>query len=115
MKTKTSFLFIAIFAFIIAFILVLALLSLAYADPFLICDPQTNVTHYVVDMDGDKTTVPAFDLGDGTVMLKYDLAGIPTGTHNVEVKAKNVWGESTSVPFDFTKALPGVVERLRIE
>lgn len=115
MKTATSFLLIAVFSLCMAIIALLCLISISHADPSLISDPQTNVTHYVVDMDGDTSTVPAFDLGDGTVMLKYDLAGIPTGTHNVQVKAKNLWGESTSVPFDFTKALPGVVERLRIE
>lgn len=115
MKTATSFLFITIFGFLIAFILVLCIFRLAQADPYLICDPATNVTHYVVTLDGDTSTVPAFDLGDGTLMLKYDLAGIPTGPHNVAVKAKNLWGESTSVPFDFTKALPDAAERLRIE
>lgn len=115
MKTKTTFLLICLFSLCMAIIAISCLVSLAHADPFLICDPQTNVTHYVVTMDGDTTTVPAFDLGDGTVMLKYDLAGIPMGPHNVEVKAKNVWEESTSVPFDFTKALPDVPAGLRIE
>ena len=93
----------------------LLLTGQAFAAPFLICDPQTNVTHYIITIDGNTSEVLAFDLGDGTVMLRYDLAGISSGTHNVEVKAKNVWGESTPVPFDFVKALPAVVEGIRIE
>jgi len=88
--------------------------ALAFADPFLVCDPQTNVTHYVITGDID-VTVPATDLGDGTVRLQYDLAGITEGTFNLEVKAKNVWGESVTVPFDFAKALPAVPGSVRIE
>jgi len=89
--------------------------SLALANPFLVCDPQTNVTHYVVTIDGNTTTVLAFDLGDGTVMLKYDLAGISVDTHSTEVKAKNIWDESVAVPFVFVKAIPGVPTAIRIE
>jgi len=89
--------------------------SLVFAAPYLICDPQTNVTRYVITIDGDTTEVLAFDLGDGTVMLRYDLAGISAGTHNTTVKAKNIWGESVAVPFDFVKALPAVPEAIRIE
>ena len=94
-----SFLFIAITAF---------------ASPFLVCDPQTNVTHYIITGD-INTTVPAVNLGDGTFRLEYDLAGITEGTFNLEVKAKNVWGQSTPVPFDFVKALPAVPVAIRIE
>jgi len=115
MKTSTSLLLIAAFSLCMAIVVFLCLLSISHADPYLICDPQTNVTHYVVTMDGDTSTLPAFDLADGTVMLKYDLAVILPGPHNVEVKSKNVWGESTSVPFDFTKALPAAPDRLCIE
>ena len=95
--------------------LLLLVPSLTLASPFLVCDPQTNVTHYVVTIDGDTTEVLAFDLGDGTVMLRYDLAGVSSGTHNMEIKAKNVWGESVAVPFDFVKALPVVPVAIRIE
>ena len=88
--------------------------ALALASPFLICDPQTNVTHYVITGD-INVTVPATDLGDGTVRLQYDLAGITEGTFNLQVKAKNIWGESVAVPFDFVKAIPAVPEVIRIE
>lgn len=88
--------------------------SLAFTAPFLICDPQTNVTHYVIT-GSINVTVPATDLGDGTFQLQLDLAGISGGTYDLEVKAKNVWGESVAAPFDFTKALPDVVTGVRIE
>jgi hypothetical protein len=93
----------------------LLLPSLAFADPYLVCNPQTNVTHYVIIIDGSTSEVLAYDLGDGTVMLKYDLAGVSTGAHNVEVEAKNVWGVSSPVPFAFTKAVAGVPANIRIE
>jgi len=78
------------------------------ADPFLVCDPQVNVTHYVITLDGITTTVPAVDLGDDTFNLSFDLGGIDVGNHNVELKAKNIWGESIAVPFGFVKSLPEV-------
>jgi len=102
---KLPMLFIGIF---------LLIPSLAFAEPFLVCDPQTNVTHYVITGD-INVTVPATDLGDGTVRLQYDLNGIAEGTVNLELKAKNIWGESVAVPFDFVKALPAVPGGTRIE
>jgi len=87
---------------------------LAFADPYLVCDPQTNVTHYVITGD-INITVPATDLGDGTVRLQYDLAGIAAKPYDLQVKAKNIWGESVAVPFDFVKALPAVPAAIRIE
>jgi len=98
----------------ILFFIALLLPVLAFASPFLVCDPQTNVTHYVITGD-INVTVPATDLGDGTVRLQYDLAGITEGTFTIEVKAKNVWGESVTCPFDFVKALPAVPGSVRIE
>ena len=102
---KLPMLFIGIF---------LLIPSLAFAEPFLVCDPQTNVTHYVITGD-INVTVPATDLGDGTVRLQYDLNGITVGTFNLELKAKNIWGESVTIPFDFVKAIPVVPEAIRIE
>jgi len=77
----------------------------AFSAPFLVCDPQTNVTHYVITGD-INITIPAIDLGDNTVRLVYDLGSVMERRYDIEVKAKNEWGISTAVPFDFTKALP---------
>jgi hypothetical protein len=110
------YLFVAIMFFALGlFFLGWLFVANAHASPFLVCDPQTGVTHYVVTIDGVTDTVPAFDLGDGTVMLKYDLASLGDGEHNCQVKSKNIWGESVAVPFVFTKAAAVVPGRLRIE
>lgn len=108
----TSLLFIMFFLVIMLF---LFLSGMARAGPFLICDPQTDVTHYVVTIDGQTETVPAFDLGDGTVMLKYDLSNVSEGQHICEIKAKNLWDESAPAPFVFTRAGPGVPGNVRIK
>jgi hypothetical protein len=55
-------------------------------------------------MDGaGQQTVAAKVNTDGTTTLWYDLGSTTTGTHNVTVKAKSLWGESTASPFVFTK------------
>ena len=89
--------------------------TMARAAPFLICDPQTNVTHYVVIINETMDTVKAFDLGDGKVMLRYDLAGVLDGKNECLVRSKNEWGESVAVPFVFTKRLPDAAVNVHIE
>jgi len=92
--------------FLLAFCIFMA--GSAFAAPYLVCDPQTNVTSYIVTLDGTETEVPAQDLGNGTVRLHFDLASVTEGEHHVEVRAKNIWGVSDPVPFDFTKTLPAL-------
>jgi hypothetical protein len=84
---------------------VLFLICQAEAAPFLICNPQTGVEGYILDIDGNVTTEPAYDLGDDTVMLHKDLADLPAGEHACTLKADyGVWGVSAeSTPFLFTK------------
>lgn len=79
--------------------------SVVWANPFLVCDPQIDVDEYIVTFDGVPETI-LYNESGGVVILK-DLVGIATGSHNVDVKAKNIWGESVSVPFGFVKSLPG--------
>jgi len=81
--------------------------SMVHANPFLVCDPQTDVTEYRVIVDGSETIVQAVDLGNGTVRLEYDCAGLIPGAHHFDVSARNLWGESEQVPFDCVKVLPG--------
>uniref|UniRef100_A0A6H1ZQP3 Uncharacterized protein n=1 Tax=viral metagenome TaxID=1070528 RepID=A0A6H1ZQP3_9ZZZZ len=110
------YLFVAILFFALGlFFLSWLIVANAHADPYLICDPQLNVTFYVVTVDGNTSTVPAFDLGDGTVRLNFDLAGITEGEHTCSIKAGNAWGESVSVPFVFTRAKPDVPGNVRIQ
>jgi len=92
--------------FIVMFWLVPAI---AYGAPFLVCDPQENVEEYVVVLDGVETIVPyttaIFDGEEAAVLL--DLESVADGQHQVTVKARNVWGESNTVPFEFVRELPG--------
>ena len=104
-----------VFLFIALALLITFAVVNARADPFLMCDPQINVSYYVVTIDGIMETVPAFDLGDGTVRLNFDLAGITEGEHTCSIKAGNAWGESVSVPFVFTRAGPDVPGNVRIQ
>ncbi len=84
--------------------------SIAFGSPFLTCDPyppEDKVDQFVVMLDGVETISAAVVLEDGSTVLQFDLAGIKNGAHNVQVKAKNMWGESVySVPFDFLSGPP---------
>lgn len=100
---------------ILAVFIVMALLpSLAAAEPFLVCDPMTNVDQTRVTVSGSQE--PWQDYTEATVdgvtyCVLMDLAGIPEGSYIATAAARNIWGESSeSDPFDFTKTVPtGVV------
>lgn len=89
---------------------ILVCFSLAQAATFLVCDPYVaseGVDQFSISLDGAiAIIVPAETLAGGTTRLKYDLASISAGTHNVSVKAINIWGESVASPFSFTKSVP---------
>ena len=88
----------------------------AWAGPFLVCDPQTNVETYVITVDSnDPLECVAQDLGNGNVRMHYDLQGLSVGPHHIEVRAKNLWGQSESVPFDCTKSLPAKPSTMVLE
>ena len=96
------------------FIVILTVVALtlwafkAWANPFLVCDPSSeDITHFLLKWDGaDPEQVPAFVCEDKKVMLKYDLVNISDENHHVEVAAKNLWGQSIYVPFDFKRSKP---------
>ena len=74
------------------------------AAPFLICDPQTEVTEYIIDING--TELSAFSAeADGS--MRYDLQGLAEGSYTVKAKAGNLWGWSAfSDPFVFNVTIP---------
>lgn len=87
---------------------ILLFATMVCAAPFLVCDPQNDATSYIVIINGIEEEVQYNEDGpDGSVLLK-DLGSTPDGNYTVAVKAKNIWGQSIAVPFDFVKALPGV-------
>ena len=90
----------------------------AYASPFLICDwypsTVTQPSYFNVIMDGGSPVQSTPESGASGVRLHYDLASLSSGTHNATVAACNEWGCSSTVPFGFTKAAPGVPANIRL-
>ena len=83
---------------------VLAMTGTAMAAPFLICDPQTGVTYYIIT--GLPATIDGSHINaqpDGSI--KLDMALTPAGgPYNLSVKAcADVWGCSSSSPFVFSR------------
>lgn len=105
---------------ILAFFLVLALVSVAGAKPFLVCDctPADNkITGFKMQFGSDPwidvpavstcSTNPVLNCGADQKMICYDLQSLPVGPFTVKARAYNLWGESAdSPPFSDTKALP---------
>jgi len=81
-----------------------------YASPFLVCDPQSGVESYRFTGDTFFNTITA--QADGS--LRYDLAGIPMGEHQINVSACNMWGCSTATFFEFSARIPNVPSQLRL-
>lgn len=78
-----------------------------WANPFIVCDPQTGVTHYKVT--GAAWVVsPVTAQPDGSI--KMDISMAPTGTSNLNFSAcatewDGIPGEvcSPTAPFSFTR------------
>ena len=85
-----------------------------WGAPFLSSNPQLHATSYTVTIDGTDYESPGQDMGDGTVRLYFDLAGLADGNYTCAVISKNIWGESDPVPFDFSKTKPECVSVLEI-
>ena len=93
--------------------------ALGSAQPYLTCDPYAadgvqpddfvivlnNVTHYsaaVTDQNGLR-------------ILLFDLNGLwQPGQNTTVVWARNVWGESAQIPFDFNAGLPTGPQNFRV-
>jgi len=82
-----------------------ALVSLALASPFLVCDPYdpgVGVENFIVTLNG--VTYDSAPVGEA---LRFDLAGKwQPGLNNVSVKAVNMWGESLASPLVFDASVP---------
>jgi hypothetical protein len=92
-------------------IVFLLIASTGFCAPWLICDvPTDTVTSYQFTGDAFFTTKAA----EGNGSLRYDLAGIPSGSHAITVAACNMWGCSVTVPFEFSAATPSVPKGLRL-
>ena len=97
-------------AFWMSAIIWLVIIGLAYASPFLICDPQVGVERYEIT-GWTPSTITA--QADGS--LRMDVASAVTGTtYTMAIAACNVWGCSTTVPFVLQKQLPSAPSQLRL-
>ena len=88
----------------------LLIVAKSNAAPFLVCDPQSGVVGYEITGLGDKINFIAQQ--DGS--LKYDLALVQNGTYTLTVAACNMWGCSSTAPFQFSKQVPSAPAGLRI-
>ena len=92
---------------------ILAMASMAWGAPFLVCDCQDNVDYSIVVIDGGTPiNSPAVTAdctgGQKRLSLDMDPLGLSNGQHSLTGRAGNLlWGESIDVPFDFNKAVPG--------
>ena len=80
----------------------------ASAAPFVVSDVTTQaVTNYLcsIDAGADQNSVP--ETVAGGVRVKFDLAGLASGSHTVTCKAQNtLWGvvsASSTPPFTVIK------------
>jgi len=85
--------------------------STIYASPYLICNPQSGVDYYTVIDNGNSILMES--QSDGSI--KWDLANISIGTHNLTVSACDIlWGCSDTVPFGFTRNGKGNPSNIRL-
>lgn len=100
---------------ILFLMLTLMLPMLAYADPWLVCDPYPigeKPDYFIVTFNNVPQPQIAYQeqvMSDGnTYALLMDLAGIPEGNLNFTATAHNIWGPSDpSDPYQAVKKLPG--------
>jgi hypothetical protein len=96
-----------------------------FASPFLVSDKQCKyiaevaencTASYEWSLDGGTTWVPidSQNIGENDIRVRHDLASMPDGLNSVQIRGVNIWGESISVPFEFTKAAPEALTGIRI-
>jgi hypothetical protein len=98
MKTKN-----VIATIILAMVIVLGIVAICLAAPFLICDPQAGVTSYQLT-GWTPTTVTAETNGS----IRLDVATAVVGNNSLGIRACKsdpVWGQqcSSSTPFTFLR------------
>ena len=86
-------------------LLVLIFSTILFANPFLVCNPQTGITHYQLTGPAWLTTPTISAQADGS--LRMDVATASTGSNSLTVAAciTNSGGTqcSTFVPFVFIR------------
>jgi len=108
----------------LSFVLWLLIVGTVSAAPFLVSDPYVpasdpnlNPTQFIIHgLSASDITINATTLSGGNLVLEYDLATLPNGQYTVTAAALNIFGGESpfSVPFAFTKGVPGVPTNLHI-
>lgn len=92
--------------------------GLIISAPFLVCDPQTGVDNYHVEITGPVTIQQ--DLNPDTngiygFVLDLEPLGIPDGSYSVRANASNMWGTSAwSTDYPFHKGATGTPVNIRL-
>ena len=99
----------------IGFVLVILMFAAtSWAAPFVVSDPapaEDGIINYKIYIDGGV----AIDSVPVAGAIRYDLSGLPAGSHTIKAKACNVWDCSgDSLPLDLIKKVPGAPGVLRI-
>jgi hypothetical protein len=104
-------------------LLFLLLAGTSYGQgPYLVCDPYPTgpsvavPSEFVIVLNGfEYISAAATDPITGGVYLNFDLDTLwSPGPNSLIVWARNIWGESTQVPFDFFAGPPGTPTGTRI-
>jgi len=94
--------------FLTACIWMLTAPRLIYSAPFLVCDPQTGVDNYKVEISGPaNVTQDVVPDPTGQYGFTLDLAplALPDGSYTVRANASNMWGTSDwTVEYPFVKS-----------
>ena len=76
-----------------------------FANPFLVCDPQTGVEEYQLIVDGNDMGIYPAET-DGSAAIELSQFNLPDGEHTYILVAMNAWGQATSDPFVNIKIVP---------
>lgn len=102
--------------------LVLAATTVFAQGPYIVSDPYpagpdiTQPDDFVIVFNGTTYYSAAVEDANGLRFLSFDLEGLwQPGVNTTMVYARNVWGESTTVPFDFAAGPPGTPGGIRVQ
>ena len=102
---------------IIMVLMILLCSSIAYANPFLVCDPypaEQEVTYFSMLVDGSSVNVP-YTLHSSGVAVVLDLGPLSVSAHQItEIKACNVRGCGDPVPLFGVPGIPNSLNGLRL-
>jgi len=94
---------------ICALVFILTIPTMAFSAPYVITGKFNSnyVTSCVFKLNnGNDVSIQPTSVGTNEAVCKLDVASSVNGANVVNVKYKNIWGVSSTVPFEYTKTLP---------